>query len=313
MIQQGLLDNPDQLLPVGAVLTGLAVFLVARTLLPSPRPKLGLGQGDTFEERRRDVLRRGNSLYAALEPLVDVLAARLVARNEPLLTVLGQQLQAAGERLPWQPAEYLAVRRLEATLMGLGVGVLCYLALWNPIVAGLLGALAAYGFAILLTGEPRRAAQRRLQALKRRLPFFVDLMSLMMEAGASFREALQTGVAELGDNPLGEEFALVLSDTDRGRTRREALEALQQRLDDRDLSELIFAITKGEEMGTPLAQILRNQVDQMRLKRTQQAEREAGEAEVAILFPGFLVMLACILLIVGPFVLQALNQKLASG
>ena len=44
----------------------------------------------------------------------------------------------------------------------------------------------------------------------------------------------------------------------------------------------------------------------LRLKRSQRAEAIAGEAGVNMLLPGILVMAACVLVILGPFVLGSI-------
>ena len=76
-----------------------------------------------------------------------------------------------------------------------------------------------------------------------------------MEAGGGFQECLATAVAENGkDHPLTDEFAEVLRQISLGRPRHEALQALDERLHDDDISEMVFAINKGEELGTPLRQ-----------------------------------------------------------
>jgi tight adherence protein C len=43
----------------------------------------------------------------------------------------------------------------------------------------------------------------------------------------------------------------------------------------------------------------------MRLRRAQWGEKAAAEAEVQIVFPGMLVMLACLIVVVAPMVLPA--------
>jgi len=48
------------------------------------------------------------------------------------------------------------------------------------------------------------------------------------------------------------------------------------------------------------------QADVLRIKRSQRAEAVAGEAGVKMLLPGVLVMLATVLIIVGPFLLNYL-------
>jgi tight adherence protein C len=151
----------------------------------------------------------------------------------------------------------------------------------------------------------RDRANRRLARIRTRLPFAVDLIALTMEAGGGFQECLKTAVVENGEHPLTEELSEVLRQISLGRPRQEALKALQERLQDDDINELVFAINKGEELGTPLSTILRDQAEQMRLKRSQRGEKAAAEAQVNIVFPGMVVMIACLLVVIAPIVLPA--------
>jgi tight adherence protein C len=127
-----------------------------------------------------------------------------------------------------------------------------------------------------------------------------------MEAGGGFQECLQTAVSENGDHPLTDELAEVLRQISLGRPRHEALQAMQDRLQDDDVKEMVFAINKGEELGTPLSAILRDQAEQMRLKRSQRGEKAAAEAEVKIIFPGMVLMIACLIVVIAPIVLTAI-------
>jgi tight adherence protein C len=63
---------------------------------------------------------------------------------------------------------------------------------------------------------------------------------------------------------------------------------------------------QGEELGTPIASVFRTQAEVLRLKRSQRAETIAGEAGVNMLLPGILVMMASVLVILGPFLLNFL-------
>jgi tight adherence protein C len=75
---------------------------------------------------------------------------------------------------------------------------------------------------------------------------------------------------------------------------------------DEDSKDLIGAIIQGETLGTPLAKSLRVQAEQLRLKRSQWAEKAAEESKVALVFPAMLIMAACLAIVVAPFVLSAL-------
>jgi len=88
-----------------------------------------------------------------------------------------------------------------------------------------------------------------------------------------------------------------------GKTRAEAFQAMRDRLADDEITSIIGSILQGETLGTPLANIFRTQADVLRIKRTQRAELVAGEAGVNMLLPAVLVMVATVLIIVGPFLL----------
>jgi tight adherence protein C len=149
-------------------------------------------------------------------------------------------------------------------------------------------------------------ADTRLRMIKRRMPFLLDLLTLLMEAGSTFLHALAQAVSEFEGHPVAEEFGRVLTDMNLGKTRAEAFAAMRDRLSDDEITSIIGSILQGEQLGTPLAQIFRTQADVLRLKRTQRAETVAGEAGVKMLLPGVLVMVSTVLIIIGPFLLNYL-------
>ena len=152
-----------------------------------------------------------------------------------------------------------------------------------------------------------QAAQYRLTLIKRRLPYFLDLMTLLMEAGASFLDALKQSVQEFSGHAIADEFGRVLTDMNMGKTRRESFDNLRHRLSDDEISSIVGSIIQSEELGTPLAEVFRTQSDVLRVKRSQRAETIAAEAAVRMLLPGVLIMAAAVLLILGPFMLNYLR------
>jgi tight adherence protein C len=221
-----------------------------------------------------------------------------------VLDQLAKDLVASREKLPWQASEFLAVKCIEAVVLGSGLFCVLWLAGWTTL-AVVAGPGIVFGYAKLSPKAVHDRAARRINRLRLRLPFSVDLIALMMEAGGGFQECLQTAVEENGPHPLTDELSDVLQQVSLGRPRSEALRAMQGRLQDDDINELVFAINKGEELGTPLSAILRDQATQMRLKRSQRGEKAAAEAQVSIVFPGMVVMIACLLVVIAPIVLPA--------
>jgi tight adherence protein C len=266
-------------------------------------PRDQLGDSHPFELQRRSELRAGNSIYRWFEPVVEEIGAFFRKYPPTSLDQLAHNLIVSREKLPWRPEEFLATKYLEAILSGVVLFGILWMAGWYKS-AVVLGITVMVTYAILMPKTIRDRAKRRLMRIRNRLPFEVDLIALTMEAGGGFQECLATAVNENGkDHPLTEEFAEVLRQISLGRPRAETLQALQDRLLDDDVSEMVFAINKGEELGTPLSAILCEQAEQMRLKRSQRGEKAAAEAQVNIVFPGMITMIACLLVVIAPILL----------
>jgi tight adherence protein C len=263
-------------------------------------------EGGKFEAQRRERLRAGNSTVRAFQGGVDKLGRWNAGRNPALLEKVRRGLLLSGEKVAWKPEEFLAARQIESGLLGVLLGVLAYFMFEDEVIGLGLAIGGAFLFYFSAIGALEKKAKKRLAEIKRRLPFAIDLMALMMEAGASFQDSMGTVVKESQGHPMAEELTHVLREIALGRTRSEAMLTLQNRLNDDDVTEIVFAVNKGEELGTPLGQILRNQAEQMRLKKSQWAEKASGEAQVNIVFPGMVIMIACLLIVVAPFILNAI-------
>ena len=265
-----------------------------------------LEQGEQwqYDVTRINELRQLDPIYRLFQPAIHILARlnRTVFREN--LPEMQRQLQAAGLPRFWMAEEYLARAEL-ITLLFTPLYIYVFINWLGS--AGLLAAVAAMLTTVwMLRRRLATRASRRLRAIRRRMPFLLDLLTLLMEAGSTFLNALRQAVAELAGHPLSEEFGRVLVDINLGKTRNEALSAMRDRLADDDISGIAGSIMQAEALGTPLAQVFRTQADVLRLKRTQRAETVAGEAGVNMLLPGVLVMAATVLVILGPFLLNYL-------
>ena len=85
--------------------------------------------------------------------------------------------------------------------------------------------------------------------IKRRMPFLLDLLTLLMEAGSTFLNALTQAVEEFRGHPVAEEFGRVLADMNLGKTRTEAFQAMRDRLADDEITSIIGSILQGETPG----------------------------------------------------------------
>lgn len=290
---------------VGAAV-GLFVWWVFQVLRTED---LRQGAEWRYDVSRMNELRRADVFYRVFQPAIGLLARFNRAALRESLPEVQREIQAAGLPRFWLAEEYLA----RAELFALGLTPLYAYFFFSALgVAGLLVAagmtiLTAFFLRLRLAGR----ARWRLLQIKRRMPFLLDLLTLLMEAGSSFLNALTQAVQEFRGHPVADEFGRVLTDMNLGKTRFEAFSAMRDRLSDDEITSIIGAVLQGEQLGTPLAHIFRTQADLLRLKRTQRAETVAGEAGVNMLLPGVLIMVATVLIIIGPFMMNYLQFGLS--
>jgi len=243
---------------------------------------------------RRRGTRRGGSLATA--------AAALAAANERWVPS-GRVAQIEGWlRKAGCPRELgagelvLAMQLGAALLLALGVG----LSVWLRLGAGacLLCALAGAGYPLLWLRDRVRARHR---AVARALPYGLDLLTLSVEAGLDFPAALAKVVDKGRSGPLADELSVVLKELRLGKTREEALRNLARRVDLPALTSFVQALVHADRMGTPLGKVLRILSTQLRIERSQRAEKLANEAPVKLLLPLVLFIFPTLfLMLFGP-------------
>ena len=122
------------------------------------------------------------------------------------------------------------------------------------------------------------------------IPDAVDLLTIAVEAGLDFMTALRRVVEKQKDGPLKEELVRLFRQIELGRTRRDALKELADRVQLDDLSNTCSALIQADRLGSSIAPVLRTQSDVLRTRRMQRAEKKAMEAPIKMMAP----LLACI-------------------
>jgi tight adherence protein C len=151
-------------------------------------------------------------------------------------------------------------------------------------------------------------AYDRSEDVKRTLADAVDLLTISVEAGLGFDAALQH-VARNTGGPLAEEFSRVLREMQLGKGRSESLKALAERTNVDDLKTFVGAMVQADAFGISIAQVLRVQSSEMRVKRRQHAETKAQQVPVKIMVPLVLCILPCLFaVIMGPAALSIMKN-----
>jgi tight adherence protein C len=239
-------------------------------------------------------------------------ATRPLANRLPALAAgeLRQKLSRAGDPGNLTPAGFQAVRYGLGALLaiaGLAGGLLLRLhspVLVNAVVTGALSAILGYFLPLLWLNQ--RISSRRLQ-IQRSLAEATDLLTLVVESGMSLDEGLLS-ITERFHNALGDEIGKVLREIRLGRPRMAALEHMAEICGVADLHHLVESIVQSDQMGVPIARLLRVQATEMRRRQRQTAQERAAQASSRMVFP----MVGCIfpvlwIVLLGPAIIQILS------
>ena len=176
---------------------------------------------------------------------------------------------------------------------------------WQPWTLLLL--LTVFGYAYPGLWLSDRLAARRRDLLKT-LPFFLDIITLCVEAGLNLQGAMNQAVLRGPRGVLREELQKVLRDMRAGKQRAEALRAMAARLGEAAITNLVTALIQAESLGMNLGPVLRAQAEQRRSERFLRAEKLAMEAPVKMLVPLIAFIFPCTFIVLGfPIAMKLLS------
>lgn len=152
---------------------------------------------------------------------------------------------------------------------------------------------------------------RRKSELLKILPFYLDIITLCVEAGLNMQGAMNQAVAKGPKGVLREEFQRVLRDIRAGKGRADSLRGMAERLDEPNVANFTTAVIQAESMGMNLGPVLRAQADQRRTERFLRAEKLAMEAPVKMLFPLIAFIFPCTFIVLFfPIVMKFMHSGL---
>lgn len=141
------------------------------------------------------------------------------------------------------------------------------------------------------------------------MPYFLDLMTLLVEAGMEFTMAIDRASSLMGKSALQNELRRFYKQLQLGRSRKKALMELAERSDLVEMRSFVTALIQQEELGTPLGRVMRTQAEIMRFRRIQVAEEKANKAPTQMLIPMILFIFPSIFLVlIGPMLIQAFSK-----
>lgn len=227
--------------------------------------------------------------FGPLERIIRPVARDAVTwlnRFSPASSVLARRLEQAGrtqsvldfraEQVIWGSVGLAASTTIILTLAASGS--------FNPMLAVLIVfGTAAGGYLLrdyLLGAEIRRRESRILAEF----PSLAELMALAVSAGESATGALER-ICRTGHGELVEEFGRVLSETRAGTPLLRALQNFSNRTRLAPLVRFVDGISVAVDRGTPLADVLRAQAQDVRDLSKRELMESAGRKEIAMMVP----------------------------
>lgn len=289
-------------------LAGLGLVVAGLPMMRRP------GLDARLEPYLRDTVRPSRLLAApphvpaffGLGALVAPYVKRLGAWVDGLLggssSVVRRQLRAG------QPAD-LEGFRAEQVVWGFGGAVLAVIltglmaaskgrfSLVLLVLLVLVGAISGIvGRDLLLS----RSARRREQRMLSEFPTVAELLALAVSAGEGATGALER-VCRLSHGELSNELRRCLADARAGANLPTALEGLARRTGLLSLSRFVDGIVVAVERGTPLAEVLRAQAQDVREEGRRALMEEGARKEIQMMVPVvFLILPVTILFALYP-------------
>lgn len=268
-------------------------------------------EGDPVLSRLAEATQRGENVsledIELEQPFMERVVVPVVKRlgdfsarftPEKLLQETAKKIELAGNPGRIDAATFLSTRFIVAAVFG---GLLLLIANLPTVnwpfgrVVLVVGIFSLLGFFFPQMWLASRIS-RRQNEVRKAMPDALDLLTICVEAGLGFESAMSK-VGDKWENELSIMFARCIREIQLGKTQREALRDMADRIGLPELTSFVAAVIQSQALGVSMAKVLRIQSDQMRLKRRQRAEEEAHQAPVKMIIPMALLTFPSIMII----------------
>ncbi|MFV0634282.1 type II secretion system F family protein [Demequina sp.] len=236
-----------------------------------------------------------------LAPLVSDLG-RVLERWGTSTLDLERRLRRAGGRLT---VEQYRAQQVACAAAALAASTLAAAALMatrgtSILVAGILVVTATAGGALARDAALTAAIRRRSRRIAVELPTIAEMLALAVGAGESAPAALER-VSTSASGVVADELGRALARVRAGTRLPRALEQMARDMAVPSMDRFADAVATAIDRGTPLADVLRAQAQDVRAAGHQELIEEGGRREIAMMVPVvFLILPVTVLFAVFP-------------
>lgn len=227
------------------------------------------------------------------------------SKNNKDMEKLQNQLHSAGLVISAQ--EFTVLKFTFAVIGMLIVILVCTLTnqdgtntlMYSVLGAGIPVVICAFGLKFKING--------RKTQMEKQLPDIFDLLSISVEAGMGFDQALKY-ICDNMNGPLINELSVCVREMGLGKTQKEAFDSLAERCGIEQLTSFSGAVIQASTMGISMKSVLKSQAAMMRTARKNKVQEKAAKVSTKILLPmvGFIFPVLFIVLL-GPAALNMSN------
>lgn len=264
-----------------------------------------IGQVKDINGERQEEVEVTSFSDRILTPFYDSICGfliKLTPRHK--IGILNKKLERAGLLKNITLEKWLYYKSMMAIIAFLAFGILSYMIEANILKSILLSVFIMLLVITFLNFYLSRRFEMRKKLIVRDLPYTLDLITVSVEAGASFDGAMARVINNI-EGELCDEFAKGLKEIRMGIERKVALTNISERCDVKELTMLINSLIQADELGVSLGRVLRIEAANLREHRKQMAREKAMKAPIKMLFPLiFFIFPSIFIIILGPAVIR---------
>lgn len=297
------------------MMIGLSVYLILYSFIGPEIIKEAIYRrriNDVRDRNIRDLYSKYRSentliknLQARLLPIIERLSKKDNDKEAKKYKETAQLLYSAG--ISMDPSTYLFIEKIVYVVAFIMAGFLALIidGVQAKLYVILIAVIAPY---ILFRFSLKSKVTMRKTMIARQLPDILDLLSISVDAGMGFDQALDYVVNNM-DGPFVDELMIAVREMGLGRTRKEAFKNLSDRIDIESVTNFASAVVQATEMGISMRDVLITQADVARTARVSEVKAKAAKASVKMLIPMVCFIFPVLFIVLmGPAVINMMSS-----